>query len=140
MWHVMNYSDITERSFSVKPGKTVLSGRAVFRWEDLHKLENPVTANVAYTLICGPAGKEEKLDAGQFGIQLLPPNHFPMATWDLNAQALVNQTWLIAAWIRRKGPKLQELLNKAAADCELAGYEAPKGTDQSGHDARQVHH
>ena len=67
-WHVMNYSDITERSFSVKPGKTVLSGRAVFRWEDLHKLENPVTANMAYTLICGPAGKEEKLDAGQFGI------------------------------------------------------------------------
>jgi len=136
--HVVNYSDHTVRRIPIPTGSNWAPGHTVLKRPELLKLRDAVPANVNWTIHCGPPGKLQEIDRGQFEIKLLPPNHFPMAVWDDAEQSLLNQTWLIAAWVRPGAPGLQQLLNKASEECELVGYQAPEGEDPAEYTRRQV--
>lgn len=135
---VVDYSSATIRTYSVGPGTQKLSGYVYLRPPALRKLENAVAANVDYRISLADASEERVLDRGQVGIRLLPPNNFLMAVYDSSAGQLRNYTWLIAAWVRRRGNKLQELLNQAGEICELQGYQSGPGIHIPEHTRRQV--
>jgi hypothetical protein len=136
---VTRFGQNTRRQFGIEPGKTMeVEGFAIFLDDRVRKLENPVATNVNYEITAGIPGHEQIVCNGQLPITLLPPNYFLMAVWEPIRQVLLNYTWLIAAWVRRRGKELQQILTTAASTCPLEGYQAPHGTDQAEHTRRQV--
>jgi hypothetical protein len=122
-----DYSQNTVREYAIEPGTTKLYGYAFLRPVALKKLDNAVPTNVHYRIsLVNPV---EALAEGQLGIRLLPPNNFLMAVLDPTSNQLKNYTWLIAAWVRRRGNKLQEVLNSAGTQHELHGYQIGPGQD-----------
>jgi hypothetical protein len=135
---VVDYSQATIREYSVAPGTQKLYGYAYLRPKALRKLDNPVPTNVDYRISLAGVTPENILGSGQVGIQLLPPNNFLMAVFDPTSEQLKNRTWLIAAWVRRRGSNLQEVLKAAGQICELQGYQAGQGQGIAEHTRRQV--
>lgn len=135
---VTDYSQATVRVYTVEPGKRRVSGYTFFRRPALRKLDNPVATNFDLQISAEKKDGELVLKKEQLGIVLLPPNNFLMAVLDQPSNQLKNYTWLIAAWVRRRGNKLQEILNAAAQRCELRGYDAPTGEEVAAYVQKQV--
>ena len=124
---VSDYSQHTVREYDIEPGTTRLYGYALLRPVALKKVDNAVPTNVDYRISL--VNSVKALKEGQVGIRLLPPNNFLMAVLDPTSNQLKNYTWLIAAWVRRRGNKLQEVLNSAGVQRELHGYQVGPGQD-----------
>ena len=93
----------------------------------------------SYSITLNPGPTQELLEIKPIKkIKLLPRDHFLFARFDPNAQALVDFTWLIAAWVNRDEPALQSIRELAVKQEDRLGYPAAGRPDQAAHLRAQV--
>jgi hypothetical protein len=124
---ILDYSQKTERVISVPPGMHTETLSVTFHITEISNLKDPVSTqiNCQADLILG--GVRETLFSETIRVVLLPVDNFIFTRFDPAKKCWIDFTWLITAWVKRRGTLLREIIDRARKIQPQVGRPIPRG-------------
>jgi len=136
---VVDFSQPIVKEFELSPGTSSITLQAVLRQPRINGLNDPAATRIEYRVVLVQSGVERVVTKDMTDIiRLLPANNFLFALYDPEQKVLNDFTWLISAWVRRPGKRLEKVRRRASELCTLEGYVSPAGKSLAEHVRKQV--